>query len=243
MGFFPQPQPRSFVRTKPPQSQPQLNVRDVPDCVFPTNNSLGIPLLDPMLQAEFLDVPFALWGTIRQSEAFKGTYHFYRQDEGFEAVWKAPHKLVNTRCINVIESNFSCYLDMPPAIAHYQVYRKRWLSRYWQHYGVRIFVDLNVSERYYDLNLYGVPKGWKSWATRAYSDRLENVEVEFELAAAHAGTSNIAFVVYSGGKHAQSLCYQKGWFWFPDEWDKAKTSYREQFGNESQHVAVKLGGS
>lgn len=201
------------------ESEPELERLDVPDAVWPTDNDWGVPLLDANLQARAVDLPFVAWGTGKypRKSRMPGTWHFYTEDYRFEALWSDPSPVVNTRCVNAVEPNFSCYDQMARAFALFQIYRKRWLARYWQSQGLRVLVDLNVAVPFYDLNLLGVPKGWGAWATRGYSDRIDNTAQEYQMAVDHAGTTSILFVVYGGGKKVKEACQSNGWLWFDEE--------------------------
>ncbi|NLF00813.1 MAG: DUF4417 domain-containing protein [Anaerolineales bacterium] len=190
-----------------------------PDAVWPTDNDWGVPLLDINLQARALDLPFVPWGTGNYPRKSKmpGTWHFYTEDYRFENLWADPAPVVLSRCINAVEPNFSCYDQMPPAVALWQIYRKRWIARWWQSFGIRVFADLNVAEPHYALNLLGVPKGWTAWATRGYTKRMALTEREYEMACEHAGTTSILFVVYGGGVQVKEMCQSRGWLWFDEE--------------------------
>lgn len=190
-----------------------------PDAVWPTDNDWGVPLLDINLQARALDLPFVPWGTGNYPRKSKmpGTWHFYTEDYRFENLWADPAPVVLSRCINAVEPNFSCYDQMPPAVALWQIYRKRWIARWWQSFGIRVFADLNVAEPHYALNLLGAPKGWTAWATRGYTERMVLTEREYEMACEHAGTTSILFVVYGGGVQVKEMCQSRGWLWFDEE--------------------------
>lgn len=190
--------------------------RDVPDAIFPTDNEYGIPLLDMTMQAEFLVLPWTRWGEISRRAQMSGTYHFYTDDYKFEALWKDPTPVVNSQCINVVEPNFSTNAQMPMAVILWQIYRRRWLARYWQHYGVHIFVNLCVAPRYADLNLRGVPMGWNAYATRGLSKQLDLVVADHDLACEHSGNRAPLFAVYGGGKAVEELCLARGWTWLPE---------------------------
>ena len=152
-----------------------------------------------------------------------GTYHFYVSDDRFEALWRDPIDVANSACNALVEVNFSVYDDMPRAVAIWQMYRKRWLSRWFQTVGIPIIVDLNISHRHDDLRFIGVPKGWKAYATRAYSERLDETVKEYKQAVEHAGGETILFACYGGGKAAEALSKEHGWIWYPDQ----QTAMRE----------------
>ncbi len=200
----------------------------MPDTIYPSDNDYGIPLLDITRQADAIDLPISIWGAkARGTKA--GTVAFYTEDYRFGALWEKPHKLLQTECVNAVEPNFSVYKDYPRAITLYRTYQKRWLARYWQSQGVRIFVDLNVNPAAYADNLIGVPSGWQSYATRGYSKRLDYTERELQIAEQHSGGA-VLFVVYGGGKGVKEWCRQqagRGVVWISEDMDRAKGRFSE----------------
>lgn len=203
-----------------------LDKRDIPDAIFPTDNDYEIPLLRLDLQARSFDLPFSVWGTLsRQYKMNGGTYAFYTDDYRFNALWTDPTLIVNSGVANIVEPNFSCYETMPVAIGIYQVYRKRWLARWSQDYGVRIFVDLNVAPKWRDINLMGVPKGWRAYCTRSSVDYIDQLDEEYDLACMQADSKDILFLVYGGGKLSKELCKKRGWLWINDQQTVKKTIY------------------
>jgi len=211
--------------TDPADDPPEDLTRwDVPDAIFPTDNDLGIPLLDASLQAQMIIAPVQAWGmgAGARSRTNPGLWHFYTEDYRFDALWSDPSPVINSGCQVVVEPNFSAYTEMPRVVALWSIYRKRWLARWWQSFGVRVLVDLNVAEPHYLDNLLGVPVGWRSWATRGYVDRIENTVLEYDMACSHAGTSDILFFVYGGGRAVKELCTQRGWVHAIEQRDAAK---------------------
>lgn len=176
------------------------------DAIFPTNNLADIPVLKLEGQAKFLTAPVQVWGARARTMRMPGTYLFYTDDYRFENLWKNPDGVVESGCLNAVEPNFSCYNETPFPVALHQVYRKRWLARYWQEHGINILVDLNVHPKFAEINLLGVPRGWKAYATRGYNETIEFTEQEYKLACEHAGTDDILFLVYGGGKEVKRLC-------------------------------------
>ncbi len=193
----------------------------VPDTVWPSDNEYEIPRLLPSMQADAFDNPVKLWGGETRRK-LAGTFHFYTADYRFRALWQNPGRVVKAGCVNIVEPNYSVYEQSPLAHAIWQTYRKRWLARYWQHQGIRVFVDLNVSLNYAALNMYGVPKGWLSYATRAYADRVQVLGVEASIAKRWAGTDDILLMVYAGGQGAKKWCMENNALWLPDARDVAK---------------------
>lgn len=177
----------------------------VPDALFPTDNEFGIPLLRTDYAAEFAELPIRGWGNVARRDRMRGTWHFYVEDEKFEAIWKKPDTLLKTGAVATVEVNFSTDEQMPRAIALHRIYQKRWLARYWQEYRVPIWVDLNVAERYERDNLLGVPKGWKSFATYGQDTRIADLERHYQLAK-EIGGEGVRFLVYGGSKGVAEWC-------------------------------------
>jgi len=198
------------------ESEPPL-VDYVPDAIFATDNEWHIPLLRDDLQGDALTLPLTKWGDGGRARQMPGTYHFYTDDYKFNALWEDPRNLINSRCAAIIEPNFSTNEHMPLAVVLYGVYRKRWLARYVQNYGIRVWVDLNVAatEAVRRVNLLGVPRGWRCYATRGLEMYEHYLEEEYAIAEAHAG-GRPEFIVYGGGKTVAAHCRARGWLWLPE---------------------------
>ncbi len=187
----------------------------VGDPLWPTDNEWGIPTLDLALQAVAIEAPVVKWGTISRGKSrMPGTWHFYTDDYKFNALWSDPRPVVNTRCQMVIEPNFSTNENMPHAVVLYNVFRKRWLARFWQAHGIKIIVDLNVEPCFGDMNLLGVPQGWTAYATRWLQQYGEtDIEAQYRMAQARAGKPTPLFVVVGGRQDAERACRERGWVW------------------------------
>jgi hypothetical protein len=205
----------------PPDDQP-APLR-APDAVWPSDNEWGIPLLDLNRQALSFDQPWAIWGAAGRKARMAGTWLFYTEDYRYEALWTDPTPVLATDCVAAVEPNFSCYENMPPAVALWQIYRKRWIARWWQSQGVRIFADLNVATNHYALNQLGIPAGWRAFATRGYTARLDATHLEYEQACRIAGEGvTPLFLVYGGGRAVKEECQRMGWLWLQEDMDTAK---------------------
>ena len=184
----------------------------IPDCIFPTNNELEIPTLRSDMQPKFCDIPFVCFGEQKRTYDMQnsGTLHFYTDDYRFNSIYENPNKVLKQRPANIVEPNFSIFNEMPIAFALQNIYKKRWVARMMQEQGIRVFVDLNVAPKFYKLNLIGIPKGYASFCTRGYSDRLQYLQYEYEIAKYIAGENELLFVVYGGGRLCQEFCKEKG---------------------------------
>lgn len=187
------------------------------DYVFETDNEYEIPRLKFDLQVPAIELPFEKWGYIGRSKPMPGTYHFYTDDYKFNGLWENPAKLIESKCSGVVEVNFSTNNQMPFAEGLHRIYKKRWLSRYWQMHGIPIMIDLCVSDKFVECNLLGIPKGWKSYCTRTYSHCEGTfIERDYEIACNHAGTNDILFAVYGGGKNIRDYCKSRGWLYLTE---------------------------
>lgn len=186
-----------------------------PEILLPTDNDLGIPVLRQDRQAAHVPLPILAWGKRGRSRAnVGGLWHFYIDDYKFNGTWKNPGQVLATQPAAVVEPNYSILDDMPPAVALYSIYKKRWLARYYQDQGIHVMVDLNVATEHRRRNLIGVPHGWRAYATRAYSDRLGDTIDEYRIACDHCGRpEDVTFLVIGGGAGAQDLARQHGWLW------------------------------
>jgi hypothetical protein len=200
-----------------PEFEADLEAMRAANPVPPREEWPWIPELDPSMQAEELVAPVHTWGSRGRGLANPGTYHFYVDDYQFNALWDKPHQVPDSGCRVAAEVNYTTQIDTPKAGVLWTIYRKRVLARYWQMKGVRILVDLNLHPEHRDLALLGVPRGW-----RAYSDRfharvpIEELEADFRLAREHAGTAEILFAVFGGGRRARRICEARGWRHCPD---------------------------
>lgn len=179
-----------------------------PDCLFPTDNNLEIPELRSDMQAEFCEIPFVCFGETARTYQMKGTgtLHFYTDDYRSNSLYDHPEKILRMDPSNIVEPNYSVFTDTPIAFGLQAIYRKRWIARMMQEHGIRILVDLNVAPKYYQVNLYGVPKGWRSYCTRGSEDRMSQLDNEFNLAKMRRGGDDILFVCYGGGDKCRKWC-------------------------------------
>lgn len=194
-------------------------VYHVPDYLYPSDNPLGIPVLRLDRQATWPILPISTWGRLNRSWLRNaGTVHFYTDDRRFTSLISHPHLLSNLGVFYAVEPNFSLGDQLPLAVGLFWLYWKRWLARFWQDHGVGIYVDLSVSDQYREVNLLGVPRGWRSYAMRGYQgNNRDTLLAKYELAVEHAGTSDIYMFVYGGGSDVRDLAIEYGWVWVPED--------------------------
>lgn len=183
----------------------------------------NVPDLIASQHAKFVVDPVSQWGSVKRNH-FTPTFHMYVHDFKLEVLWKNPDKIEGYGCKAIVEANFSATDRTPWPRVIWDVFRKRWLSRYWQALGYDVFVDLNVDREWHrptpladglPPNLLGVPRGWPSYASRCHGDPDAFLD-EYEVAREWSGTENPLFLVFGGGNRAKALAGERGWIWQPE---------------------------
>ncbi len=201
------------------------------DSRWPSADRWDVPALLPELEPTEVPFPATSWGSQAARRPMPGLWHFYTDDDKFEPLWKYPGRVLLSSPSSVVEPNFSTTDQTPFAFALWQIYRKRWLARWWQSQGLRVFVDLNVDQALnapHDAvggeipNLLGVPRGWRAFATRAHANRPDNLLTEWELAKAHADGKTPLFVVVGGGKVVKEMVKEYRWVHIPEQIEQRK---------------------
>ena len=179
----------------------------VEDVIYPSDNAFDIPTLRLDRQAGYLVAPLSAYGTGRKMSNAK-TIHFYVDDYRFDALWKFPARLLTTKAKAIIEPNFSTFDTMPISLGLQFIYKKRWLSRYYQENGIEVYADLNVSSKFYEYNQLGIPQGYNAFATRGYFRMVDRLAAEFQIAQRISEKDCPNFIVYGGGKEVKEFCYK-----------------------------------
>jgi hypothetical protein len=173
-------------------------------------------------------LPFKKWGALARNKRMEGTYHFYTDDYKFSGLWANPGQLIDTHCVCAVEPNYSTALDTPVVLFMADLYKKRWLARYWQSHGIKIFVDLNVEPDFLEYSFVGVPLGWSAYAVRATPLDLETGYLDMILARAkkQAGhAEQFTLVCYSGGPSVQTWAEKNGAVWFAADYGGTKEGH------------------
>lgn len=186
------------------------------DCLYASNNPFDIPTLDPKMQAGNLELPLSPWGANSRLRKDVTTYHFYVDDYRFEHLFKDPIKLLMSGCKAIVEPNCSCHDQTPVAWGIQLIYKKRWLARYLQECGIKVYVDLNVSHKFIEYNKMGVPEGWNAFFTRGLDDWMVSLESDFQVAKEISGLDTPNLIVYGGGKEVQKFCQKHNLLYVTD---------------------------
>lgn len=181
------------------------------DRLYDSNNEFDIPTLLMTQQPESgVLLPFAAWGADSRLRKDIATYCFYVEDYRFEAIWKDPTIVINSGCAAVVEPNLSLFDTTPIAYGLQQIYKKRWIARYYQECGIKVYADLNVARKFKEYNKLGIPQGYNAFATRGYSDRIEYLLEEIEVARQISGKEKPNMIVYGGGAKIEKVAKENG---------------------------------
>jgi len=178
------------------------------DVLYDSNNEFDIPNLLLDNQAGHLELPLSPWGANSRLRKDVSTYHFYVDDYRFEALFKDPIKLVTSGCKAIVEPNCSLHDQTPIAWGLQLLYKKRFLSRYLQECGIKVYVDLNVSHKFIEYNKMGIPKGYNAFFTRGLDGWMESLNSDFKTAQEISGLESPNLCVYGGGEEIQEFCRQ-----------------------------------
>lgn len=231
-------EPTFDLETYESPTSSEMTAKDVPDALFPTDNDWDVPVLSLKMQADYLDAPVYQWGDTARKIVNRGTWHFYTTDSKFEALWKDPTGPLQSGAPTIIEPNFSTGPQFPKASGMCMIYRKRWLSRFWQENGKRIMVDIDVHEKLYDIALLGVPKEWRSFATRGYRGEESRLLKEFQLVTNYTKSDDLFFVVYGGGHGIESVCKENGWVWIEARERYTRDQYNDLIKKQIENEEV-----
>lgn len=187
-----------------------------PDALFPSDNDCGVPNLRMDKQGDFVDLPVRGWGQIARKNSMRGTWHFYVDDTKFTALWKHPEAVLKTGAVTCVEANYSTDEQMPGAVGLHRIYQKRWMARYWQECGLRVFVDLSVAAKFDKFNKLGVPLGWSAFATRACDRLIGDLERQADIALTHCKGNPLKFLVYGTGVQVREMCGKRDWVFVED---------------------------
>lgn len=180
------------------------------DYIYPSNNEYDIPTLLTDNMPVHLELPFTPWGAEARYKKGITTYHFYVEDYRFEQLFKDPIKLLLSGCRAIVEPNCSIHDQTPMAHAIWQTYRKRYLCRYLQECGMQIWVDLNVSPHFEEINALGIPDGYNAFCTRGVTGWLSTTERHWQMAKRISGLDRPNMFVYGGGREIEDWCSERG---------------------------------
>lgn len=128
-----------------------------------------------------------LWATgsmrvLKSLDRRKLIIAFYVGDERLERFWADPagttQQLLDIHPYALIGMNYSAYYGMPQALRLYNIYRSRWLARYWQEAGLFVIPDISGAPDDLGFCFGGLPKGLNGISIQAHV-KYKNKEQEF----------------------------------------------------------------
>lgn len=196
------------------EQKEDITIRDV---IYESNNQFEIPNLLLSQQANKLELPFAPWGASSRLNKNVSTYHFYVDDYRFNKIFKDPTALICSGVKNIVEPNCSLHDQTPIAYGLHLIYKKRWIARYCQDLGIKVYVDLNVSPKFAEFNKLGIPEGYNAFFTRGISYMGTSfLKRDLEVAKAISGLDNPNLLVYGGGIEAKEFCMKNSLLYVQD---------------------------
>ncbi len=186
------------------------------DVLYESDNIYEIPNLLLEGQAGHLELPLSPWGANSRLRKDVTTYHFYVDDYRFEALWKDPINLLTSGCKAIAEPNCSLHDQTPIAYGLHLIYKKRWLARYLQECGIKVYADLNVSHKFIEYNKMGIPKGYNAFMTRGLDGWMESLKLDLQVAQEISGLEKPNLIVYGGGDEIKAFCREHGLLYVTD---------------------------
>lgn len=129
--------------------------------IYESSNDFGIPDLlpaDNYLPEGF--VPYNI--RVRSEIGYTGLgIHFFIDDYRFENVWIRPTAgLERVMAAEVVLTpDFSVYTDFPRAVQIYNIYRSRWIGRFWQDNDIKVIPTVSWADKEsFDYCFLGIPK-------------------------------------------------------------------------------------
>jgi hypothetical protein len=129
--------------------------------LYESDNEYGFPLLQKQI---FIPEDLVMYGAdVRQAKkSIEGkTVHFFLDDYKFEPLWNRPNKTLPTiqRVGKALSPDFSLFSDYPLVVQMWNIYRSRWLARFWQQNEIEVIPTVSWSTKEsFDFCFKGIPK-------------------------------------------------------------------------------------
>ena len=164
------------------------------DQLFPSINFLGVPELmeQPSIPIQE-NVPS--WDKNRL-----GTHpccHFYQHDSRFSRIMSNPN-ILPKGILYPFEINATIYPNYPLALVFYQLYTKRWISRYWQEQGRKVIVDLSIPIEHLELAYLGVPRTQNDFCIKLFKDDAPFLDNYLFALSQYTDRVSVNLYIFSG---------------------------------------------
>jgi hypothetical protein len=129
---------------------------------YDSNNSLGYPNIysDDLEIIELL--PYDKINTKSpKPDDYSKTVHFFLNDYKFEALWNNPKQYINLlqKYNGILMPDFSNYSDYPLSLNIFQMYRRFWLTRFFQENLIKVIPVPRINDlKNYENDLKPIPK-------------------------------------------------------------------------------------
>lgn len=147
------------------KNQTRILEQDIHNLVYAQYDGVGefdIPEMFPTTIDNLADIPLQGFNfALKEKHPENVGVHFFLHDYQFERVWKYPDRYVDVlkKFAYVLSPDFSVYYDTPKAIQIFNVYRNRWLGRYWQDHGITVIPTFSLGNvDLFKLFCDGIPK-------------------------------------------------------------------------------------
>lgn len=129
--------------------------------LYPSDSAYGIPTL--LRDVGEAPKDLVSWKNVTKpkKEDLDKCVHFFLDDYHFEGIWNSPKKTLSRvqKIGTALTPDYSVFLDMPRALQIFNVYRNRWIGRYWQENGVRVIPTVSWgNKKTYDFCFDGIEK-------------------------------------------------------------------------------------
>lgn len=129
---------------------------------FPEGKTVGTWAGAPRVYADYHLVIYG-WDSMETVIPHKSILACYTHDQRFERIWTATEEIaaemVRRGWLAIVSPNFSIYEDDPKAAQVWQLYRSRWVARFFQEVGIPVIPDIQLSAKVDQLVYAGLPKG------------------------------------------------------------------------------------
>lgn len=140
----------------------EQNILNLAYAQFDSDNEYGIPNMLPTQVSNLKDIPLQGFNfALKTKNPESIGVHFFLHDYQFERVWKYPDRYIDVlkKFAFVLSPDFSVYCDMPKVLQIYNIYRNRWMGRYWQENGIQVIPTVTWSNNMsLEFAVQGIPK-------------------------------------------------------------------------------------
>lgn len=123
-----------------------LNFENLDRFIFPGIGQYSIPEIEPVDYDKCDWIPFNFAKTCKNKEELG--VHFFIDDYQFVRLWNNPplYFPILSKFKYIMSPDFSLFTDMPVAMQIYNHYRKHWIAKYYENFGIKIIPTISWSD-------------------------------------------------------------------------------------------------